>query len=91
MTDKRMLGTLHSRQVYDPPPQEDTVPPDYRHLLALVMQSPAAMCLLLGPEYTVALANPACCTLVGKPATQLLDKPIRTVFSELNVQPLFSR
>ena len=47
-----------------------------RNFRNLILQSPVAMCLLLGPEHTVEVANTAMVELWGKPREEVMYKPI---------------
>jgi len=42
----------------------------------LILQAPVSMCLLLGPEHRVEVANDAMIDLWGKAASEVMDRPI---------------
>jgi signal transduction histidine kinase len=46
------------------------------NLRNIILKAPVAMCILLGPEYVVSVANELMIELWGKPADQVLHKPI---------------
>lgn len=52
------------------------------------MQSPVAVCLLHGPEHVHTLVNPAFLSLSNR--TDLVGKPIREVWPQLNDQGFFA-
>ncbi|GCE07265.1 ATP-binding protein [Dictyobacter aurantiacus] len=52
----------------------------------LFMQAPAVIAVLHGPEHVFILANPGYAQIVGRPAEDLLGKPIREALPELNGQ-----
>lgn len=47
-----------------------------RNLRSIILQSPVAMCILLGPDHTVDIANEAIIRLWGKPEADVMNKPI---------------
>lgn len=47
-----------------------------RNFRSMILQAPVAMCILLGPEHVVDIANDAMIALWGKPAEQVMYKPI---------------
>jgi PAS domain S-box-containing protein len=47
-----------------------------QNLRSMILQSPVAMCILLGPDHIVDIANEAMIKLWGKPAENLLHQPI---------------
>lgn len=47
-----------------------------RNLRSMILQSPVAMCILLGPQHTVHIANEAMIALWGKPEADVMNKPV---------------
>ncbi|RYZ61512.1 MAG: PAS domain S-box protein, partial [Chitinophagaceae bacterium] len=47
-----------------------------RNFRSMIVQAPVAMCILLGPEHVVDVANEAMFALWGKPVEQVMNKPI---------------
>lgn len=47
-----------------------------RNLRSIILQSPVAMCILLGPDHTVDIANEAMIELWGKPEADVMNRPI---------------
>ncbi|TSD67079.1 PAS domain S-box protein [Inquilinus sp. KBS0705] len=47
-----------------------------RNLQNIILQSPVAMCIMLGPEHVISVANPLMIALWGKPEPQVMNKPI---------------
>jgi two-component system sensor histidine kinase VicK len=52
-------------------------------LFGLLMQAPAAIAIVTGPEFTFVLANTPYQKLVGKTSEQLMGRPLKAVFPEL--------
>jgi PAS domain S-box-containing protein len=42
----------------------------------IILQAPIAMCLMIGPNHTVEIANEVMINLWGKPSEEVLDRPI---------------
>jgi PAS domain S-box-containing protein len=42
----------------------------------MILQAPVAMCILLGPEHVIEVANPAIIEIWGKPAKNVIGKPV---------------
>jgi PAS domain S-box-containing protein len=59
-----------------------------RNFRNIVRQAPVAMCILLGPEHVVEVANDLIIELWGKPAEQMLFKPIFEGLPEAREQGL---
>lgn len=57
------------------------------HLYNLLMQTPAAVCVLRGPEHVFELANPFYHALTGK--ASVVGRTVREVFPELEGQAIF--
>ncbi|HEX2533437.1 MAG TPA: PAS domain-containing protein, partial [Chitinophagaceae bacterium] len=47
-----------------------------RNFRSMILQAPVAMCILLGPDHVVDIANELMIGLWGKPPEQVLNKPI---------------
>ena len=47
-----------------------------RNFRNMILQAPVAMCILIGPEHVVDIANEAMIELWGKPSADVLHKPI---------------
>lgn len=59
-----------------------------RTLRSMIMQAPVAMAVLLGHEHTIAMANPMMLELWGRPAVQLMNKPVFEAIPEAKDQGL---
>jgi PAS domain S-box-containing protein len=62
---------------------------DHRQLQHLFMQAPAAIALLEGPQHVYTFANPLYQTVSNRSEEQLIGKPLREVFPELEGQGIF--
>jgi PAS domain S-box-containing protein len=58
-------------------------------LRSFFMQAPAAIAILEGPEHIYRLANPLYQTLFGRTENQLLQRPLREVFPEVEGQGIY--
>ncbi len=47
-----------------------------RNFRNMILQAPVAMCIMLGPEHTVEIANDMMLKLWGKPVADVMNKPI---------------
>jgi PAS domain S-box-containing protein len=54
----------------------------------MLLQAPVAMCILLGPDHIITLANQLIVELWGKPATEVINKPIFEALPEARSQGL---
>lgn len=59
-----------------------------RNLKNIILQAPVAMCILLGPQHVVEVANELMIKLWGKPANTVLNKPIFEALSDAREQGL---
>lgn len=59
-----------------------------QNLRSMILQSPVAMCILLGPDHVVDIANNAMISLWGKPAEEIVQKPIFSGLPEARKQGL---
>jgi PAS domain S-box-containing protein len=59
-----------------------------QNLRSMILQSPVAMCILLGPDHVVDIANDAMIRLWGKPAEEVLHQPIFSGLPEAREQGL---
>jgi PAS domain S-box-containing protein len=57
-----------------------------KELYNLILQSPVAMCVLKGPEHVVTVANEMMISLWGKPAHEVMQKPIFDGLPEVRAQ-----
>lgn len=58
------------------------------NLLSVLRQAPVAMCIMLGPQHIVHVANDLIIDLWGKPADTVLNKPILEILPEVSDQGL---
>jgi PAS domain S-box-containing protein len=61
-----------------------------RNFRSMILQAPVAMCILLGPEHIVEVANDAIIELWGKPKEQVMNKPIFEALPDARNQGLES-
>ncbi|MBE8722007.1 PAS domain-containing protein [Sphingobacterium pedocola] len=59
-----------------------------RNFYNMIQQAPVAMCLLLGPEHTVALVNDAMIDIWGKARTEVLHRPLFEALPDARKQGL---
>lgn len=57
-----------------------------QNLRNVMLQAPVAMCILSGPEHVVEIANERMLALWGRPASELLGRPIFTALPEIRHQ-----
>jgi len=55
---------------------EEVLRKSERNFRSMILQAPVAMCIMMGPEHVVDIANEAMIELWGKPKEQVLNKPI---------------
>ncbi len=65
-----------TRDITDFKQAEKAIKESEQNLQRMILQSPVAMCILLGPEHTVDVANEAMIQLWGKPVEAVVQKPI---------------
>ncbi|GAA4084156.1 PAS domain-containing protein [Mucilaginibacter panaciglaebae] len=53
-----------------------TVERNEKNLNDMILQAPVAMCILIGPEHTIKVANKLMVELWGKPVAKVLNRPI---------------
>ena len=73
-TVEAVAGT--TRDITDRNLAEKAIKESEQNLRRMILQSPVAMCILLGSDHTVDVANEAMIQLWGKPAETVLHKPI---------------
>lgn len=54
-----------------------------KNIRNIIRQAPVAMCMLLGPEYRVDVANSLMLELLGKNEAELMDQPVFDAVSEI--------
>lgn len=59
-----------------------------RNLSNMILQAPVAMCILLGQDHTITVANELMLELWGKPAAQVLNKPLFEAMADVREQGL---
>ena len=59
-----------------------------RNFRSMILQAPVAMCILLGPEYTIDIANEKVLQLWGKSSDQVISKPVFEALPESRDQGL---
>lgn len=62
--------------IHDQKLTENMLEKSERNLRSMILQSPVAMCILLGPEHIVDIANEAMIELWGKPVEEVMNRPI---------------
>jgi two-component system CheB/CheR fusion protein len=75
--DRSIYGVMNTAaDVTDVVTVKQRVEQSERNLHSMILQAPVAMCILLGPEHVVSVANPLMISLWGKPEEAVLHKPI---------------
>ena len=59
-----------------------------RNFRSMILQAPVAMCILLGPEHIIEVANKMMIELWGKPAGDVLHKPVFEALPDARAQGL---
>ena len=59
-----------------------------RNLHNMILQAPVAMCILLGPEHIITVANPLMIEIWGKPADAVINKPVFEALPDAKAQGL---
>ncbi|WP_256009388.1 PAS domain-containing protein [Desertivirga xinjiangensis] len=59
-----------------------------RNLHNMILQAPVAMCILLGPEHIITVANSRIIEIWGKPAEEVINKPVFEALPDARAQGL---
>ncbi|MFB0497205.1 PAS domain S-box-containing protein [Mucilaginibacter sp. OAE612] len=73
----RIYGVMNTAaEVTDMVLARQQVEQSERNLHNMILQAPVAMCIMLGPEHVISVANPLIIELWGKPEAGVMNKPI---------------
>lgn len=59
-----------------------------KNLRNMVLQAPVAMCILMGPKHVIEVANELMISLWGKPAAEVINKPVFEALPDARAQGL---
>lgn len=88
-TEGKIYGVMNTAaEITDLHHAKQQVEQSERNFRNMILQAPVAMCIMLGPEHIVDIANEAMIELWGKPREQVMNKPVFDALPEARNQGL---